>query len=113
MQSRKKLESIFKTELEKRKQEQENASETRSDLMDGLMQIKDENGDLLSDEEVADNIAGLIVAAYESSALVSMWAIYYLAKFPNVLQKLRVYIRRPLWSKIFFFLIFGWYDLIL
>jgi hypothetical protein len=28
---------------------------------------------------------------YESTSLVSMWAIYYLAKFPNVLEKLRVW----------------------
>ncbi|GMY15695.1 ent-kaurenoic acid oxidase-like [Fagus crenata] len=26
---------------------------------------------------------------YESTSLVSLWAIYYLAKFPNVLEKLR------------------------
>lgn len=55
------------------------------DLMDGLMRMKDDEGNQLSDREVIDNIVSLIVAGYESTTLVSMWAIYYLAKFPIVL----------------------------
>ncbi|KAF7812749.1 ent-kaurenoic acid oxidase 1-like [Senna tora] len=53
------------------------------------MQIRDDEGNLLSDKQVVDNIVSLIVAGYVSTALVSMWAIYYLAKFPRVLTKLR------------------------
>ena len=53
--------------------------------MDGLMRMKDDEGNQLSDREVIDNIVSLIVAGYESTTLVSMWAIYYLAKFPIVL----------------------------
>ena len=64
----------------------------KTDLMDGLMQIKDDEGDKLSDKEVIDNIVSLVIGGYASTALSAMWAIYYLAKYPNVLQKLRVYI---------------------
>ncbi|KAJ6977370.1 hypothetical protein NC653_029314 [Populus alba x Populus x berolinensis] len=54
-----------------------------NDLMDiGLMQIEDDEGSQLSDQEVLDNIVGLVIA--------STWAIYYLAKYPHVLAKLRV-----------------------
>ncbi|GFZ03645.1 hypothetical protein Acr_16g0002690 [Actinidia rufa] len=88
LQCRKKLVAIFRKELEKRK-ENESESQTRNDLMDGLMQVKDEDGNKLSEEEVVDTMIGLVVAGYEPSALASMWAIYYLAKFPMVLQKLR------------------------
>ncbi|GMQ10466.1 hypothetical protein CsSME_00053460 [Camellia sinensis var. sinensis] len=53
------------------------------------MEIEDGAGNKLRDEEVIDSIIGLVVAGYEPTALASMWAIYYLAKFPMVLQKLR------------------------
>ncbi|KAF8378388.1 hypothetical protein HHK36_029727 [Tetracentron sinense] len=88
LQCRKKLMEIFGTELEIRKQNG-NGSEARNDLMDGLIHMKDEEGKKLRDEEVLDNIASLIIAGYKSTALASMWAIYYLAKFPDVLRKLR------------------------
>lgn len=74
-------------QLEKRK----NRSEVEmADLMDGLMQLKDEEGNQLSDKEVIDNILNLVVAGYDSTSVTSMWAIYYLSKFPKVLTKLRV-----------------------
>ncbi|XP_057460166.1 ent-kaurenoic acid oxidase 2-like [Actinidia eriantha] len=88
LQCRKKLVAIFRKELEKRK-ENESESRTRNDLMDGLMQVNDEDGNKLSEEEVVDAMIGLVVAGYEPSALASMWAIYYLAKAPMVLKKLR------------------------
>ncbi|KAK6924946.1 Cytochrome P450 [Dillenia turbinata] len=89
IQCRKKLKEIFRVELEKRKWDKLEGVEARNDLMDGLMGIKDEEGNQLKDEEVLDNIVTLVVAGYESTALSSMWAIYFLAKSPKVLQKLR------------------------
>jgi len=87
LQARKKVEAIFRVELEERKSRSE---ETVTDLMDELRQIKDEEGKKLSDQEVLDNIVSFVFAGYESTSLASMWAIYYLAKSPNVLKKLRV-----------------------
>lgn len=58
--------------------------------MDRLSQFRHENGEKMSDQEVIDNIVNLVVGAYESTARTSAWAIYYLAKYPNVLSKLRV-----------------------
>ena len=58
--------------------------------MDGLMQIEDDEGNRLSDREVVENIVSLVVGGYTSTALVSMWGIYLLAKYPSVLRKLRV-----------------------
>ncbi|KAK9278687.1 hypothetical protein L1049_028261 [Liquidambar formosana] len=87
VQCRKDIEEIFRVELEKRKNQ--NRTETMDDLMDRMMQTEDDEGNNLLDEEMLDNIINLMVAGYESTALSSMWAIYYLAKFPNVLKKLR------------------------
>ncbi|KAI9117268.1 hypothetical protein K1719_011434 [Acacia pycnantha] len=86
LKCRKKLEEIYGKELQERKKMK--VVET-VDLMDGLMQIKDDEGNSLSDTEVIDNIVSLVVGGYVSTSLVSMWAIYFLAKFPNVLHKLR------------------------
>lgn len=61
-----------------------------NDLLDGLMNLKDEEGNNLSDTEVLDNITGILLAGYESTVIVTMWAIYYLAKCPEVLERLRV-----------------------
>ncbi|KAF6142149.1 hypothetical protein GIB67_037067 [Kingdonia uniflora] len=79
--------AIFRAKLEKKKG---NGSEDDDDLMDGLMRIKDEHGETLCDDEVLDNIVSLVLAGYESTSLASMWDLYYLAKYPDVLQKLRV-----------------------
>nr|BDU51742.1 cytochrome P450 729A43 [Eriobotrya japonica] len=86
LQCRKKLEAIFGRELEKKKTQKKGLT---NDLMDGLMQIRDDEGDKLSDQEVIDNIVSLVVGGYASTSLASMWAIYCLAKYPNVLEKLR------------------------
>ncbi|XP_061361013.1 ent-kaurenoic acid oxidase 2-like [Gastrolobium bilobum] len=85
-QCRKKLEDFFWMELDKRKNKRR---VEKTDLMDGLMQIEDDEGNRLSDREVVDNIVSLVAGGYVSTALVSMWAIYLLAKNPNVLRKLR------------------------
>nr|POF03715.1 cytochrome p450 85a [Quercus suber] len=69
LQCRKKLVSIFLGELEKKKKQ--NGVEM-NDLMDGLMQIRDEEDNKLSDQEVLDNIVSLVIAGYESTSLASM-----------------------------------------
>lgn len=82
---------IFEEELKKRKSNFENgSSESVNDLMDGLMRLKDEEGGQLSDMEILDNIVSLLLGGYESTTLSTMWAVYYLAKYPKVLKKLRV-----------------------
>lgn len=58
--------------------------------MDGLMQMENESGNKLSDWEILGNIVSLVVAGHESTSFSSMWAIYYLAKYPKDLEKPRV-----------------------
>ncbi|KAK2965942.1 hypothetical protein RJ640_005358 [Escallonia rubra] len=88
LQCRKKAVAIFREELEKKKKNQAAAKDV-TDLLDGLMELKDDEGQHLNDKEVLDNIVSLVVAGYESTSLSIMWALYYLAKYPKVLQKLR------------------------
>ncbi|KAL5718373.1 ent-kaurenoic acid monooxygenase [Ranunculus cassubicifolius] len=88
VQCKKKLTAIFRKELEKRKLS-DGTSAGKNDLMENLMRIRDEDGTPLGDSEVVDMIIGLVLAGYESTASSMTWALYYLAKNNNVLQKLR------------------------
>ncbi|KAH6756956.1 hypothetical protein C2S53_009190 [Perilla frutescens var. hirtella] len=82
LQCRRKAVAIFREELEKRKR-CEASSEAKNDLMEALMEMKDEEGNRLSEIEVLDNIVSLVIAGYTSTSLVIMWAFYYLPKYPQ------------------------------
>ncbi|KAH9618401.1 hypothetical protein KSS87_010580 [Heliosperma pusillum] len=60
-----------------------------SDMMDRLMQTKDKEGRHLSDEEVVDNVLSNIAISYFGIAYPVTWSMYFLAKNPYILQKLR------------------------
>lgn len=90
---RRKLNMVFQEELEKRKKRANSNSslageEDYDDLMSGLMQMEDERGMKLSDDEVVDNIVSLVLGGYESTSSAVLWAAYHLAKSPDVLAKL-------------------------
>ncbi|KAF9589497.1 hypothetical protein IFM89_025044 [Coptis chinensis] len=87
-QCRKKLDAIFREELEKRKQSG-SMSKDKNDLMEGLMVMRDEEGKLLGDDEVLDNMITLLFGGYESTSTAIMWALYYLGKHHDVVQKIR------------------------
>ncbi|CAH1419018.1 unnamed protein product [Lactuca virosa] len=89
LQCRRKTQEFFREELDKRRKNNGENDQPIQDLMDGLMNIKDEEGNHLSDTEVLDNITGILLAGFESTVVVTTWALYYLAKYPNVLEKLR------------------------
>ncbi|KAK2993326.1 hypothetical protein RJ640_005362 [Escallonia rubra] len=81
--------AVSRRELDKRKNYQDGI-ETTNDLIDGLMQLKDDEGKGLRDIEVLDNVISLVAGGYESVTISVTWALYYLAKYPKVLDKLRV-----------------------
>jgi ent-kaurenoic acid hydroxylase len=85
MQCRRNLDAAFQEELEARKK----VGRECDDLMNGFMQMENEQGEKLSDQEVVDNMVSLVIAGYESTTNAIMWAIYHLAKSPIALSKLR------------------------
>lgn len=80
--------AIFKEEMDKRRSS--NNSEAKNDIMEGLMQMKDDEGNQLTDVEILDNIVSLVVAGYASTTLSITWMFYYLAMYPDILRKLQV-----------------------
>ncbi|KAK3151265.1 hypothetical protein QOZ80_3AG0243750 [Eleusine coracana subsp. coracana] len=59
-----KLDAVFGEEVERRRM----APLDGEDLMSGLMQMEDERGNKLSDDEVVNNVVSLVVAGYESTS---------------------------------------------
>jgi ent-kaurenoic acid hydroxylase len=62
----------------------------RKDLMDILLEIKDENGRKLEDEDISDLLIGLLFAGHESSATGLMWSLIYLTQHPHIMKKAKV-----------------------
>ncbi|EOA16592.1 hypothetical protein CARUB_v10004758mg [Capsella rubella] len=78
MKARKELSQILARILSERRQ---NGS-SDNDLLGSFMEDKEE----LTDEQIADNIIGVIFAARDTTASVMTWILKYLAENPNVLE---------------------------
>lgn len=62
----------------------------KKDMMDALMDVEDENGRKLSDEEIIDVLLMYLNAGHESSGHITMWATILLQEHPEFLQKAKV-----------------------
>ena len=63
-------------------------NEDRGDLLSMLLLSRDENGDVLSDEEALAEAITLFVAGHETTAVTLMWAFKLLADHPAARAKL-------------------------
>ncbi|KNA07956.1 hypothetical protein SOVF_167100, partial [Spinacia oleracea] len=91
---RKEIMKKLKEQLDKMKQntaiEATDQLESRSsDLMSGLLEMKDEEGRHLSEQEVLENVLSTILLGHMSIAYVLTWSLYFLHKSPQLLLKLR------------------------
>jgi len=59
------------------------------DLLDMLLHTHDEDGSRLTDAQVCGQVLALLFAGHETTANALAWALYLLAKHPQVLAKLR------------------------
>ncbi|KAL1224725.1 Abscisic acid 8'-hydroxylase 1 [Cardamine amara subsp. amara] len=78
MKARKELSHILARILSERRQ---NGS-SHNDLLGSFMGDKED----LTDEQIADNVIGVIFAARDTTASVMTWILKYLAENPNVLE---------------------------
>ena len=60
------------------------------DLLGCLMNSKDEKGEHLSDDQIADNIIGVLFAAQDTTASVLTWILKYLHDNPKLLEAVKV-----------------------
>lgn len=61
------------------------------DLLGCLLNSKDEEGQVLSDEQMADNIIGVLFAAQDTTASVMTWIVKFLHDDPKLLEVVKVY----------------------
>jgi cytochrome P450 len=54
----------------------------RSDVLSRLLQVRDENGEGLTDEELRDQLVTLLLAGHETTATALAWAFHELARDP-------------------------------
>jgi len=63
----------------------------KKDMMDLLMEVKDEEGRMLEDEDIIDLLLVFLLAGHESSAHGILWTIIYLIDHPHVFQRAKVF----------------------
>ncbi|MEM6503782.1 MAG: cytochrome P450 [Cyanobacteria bacterium P01_C01_bin.89] len=63
--------------------------ENREDILSLLMTARDEDGNPMTDEELRDELITLLFAGHETTATAMAWAIYWLHRQPECLEKLR------------------------
>lgn len=85
-QARRRLEGVIHdmiTGTREKKWEQTN-------LLNCLLNYKDENGQLLTDKQITDNIIGVLFAAQDTTASILTWIIKYLSDDPDILTAVEV-----------------------
>ncbi|MEA5509157.1 cytochrome P450 [Crocosphaera sp. UHCC 0190] len=65
-----------------------NPDPNRTDILSLLMAARDEFGNPLTDEELRDELMGLLLAGHETTATAMSWALYWLHCTPKVKEKL-------------------------
>jgi cytochrome P450 len=61
----------------------------RTDVLSRLLQVRDENGEGLTDEELRDQLVTLLLAGHETTATALAWTLHELGKDPAQEQKAR------------------------
>ena len=65
----------------------------RSDVLSMLLEARDEQGELLTDEELHDELMGLVLAGHETTANSLAWAFERLLRTPDAYDRLRDEVR--------------------
>ncbi|KAL5550926.1 hypothetical protein UlMin_001102 [Ulmus minor] len=88
LKARKKLVAILQAVIDGRRASKgSDLSEEKADMVDLLMEVEDENGRKMEDEEIIDVILMYLNAGHESSAHTILWATVLLHQHPEFLQK--------------------------
>lgn len=60
------------------------------DLLGCLLNFKDDHGEILNKDQIADNIIGVLFAAQDTTASVMTWILKYLYDNPKLLETVTV-----------------------
>ncbi|MDO9408329.1 cytochrome P450 [Patulibacter sp.] len=65
----------------------------RTDILSMLLQARDEDGELMGDRELRDELMTLLVAGHETTATSLSWALEKLVRHPDALRRLQDEVR--------------------
>nr|XP_043605996.1 abscisic acid 8'-hydroxylase 4-like [Erigeron canadensis] len=80
--ARKRLQNILREIIFERKE----MKVAERDLLGSLLNSKDEKGEILSEDHIADNIIGVLFAAQDTTASALTWILKYLHDHPKLLE---------------------------
>ncbi|OMO78944.1 Cytochrome P450 [Corchorus capsularis] len=83
--ARKRLSEILSDIISERKEKKL----LEKDLLGCLLNSKDEKGEVLTDDQIADNIIGTLFAAQDTTASVMTWIVKYLHDNPKLLEAVK------------------------
>ncbi|KAJ4825847.1 Ent-kaurenoic acid oxidase 1 [Turnera subulata] len=86
LKARKNLVAILQSIVDDRRNQMKVLTK-KKDMMDALLDVEDENGRKLSDQEIIDVLLMYLNAGHESSGHIMMWATILLQEHPEFLQK--------------------------
>ncbi|KAF8380674.1 hypothetical protein HHK36_028164 [Tetracentron sinense] len=88
LKARKKLVAILQSVVDQRREMMKNnKSTTKKDMMNALLEVEDESGRKLDDEEIIDILVMYLNAGHESSGHITMWATVFLQEHPEFFRK--------------------------
>ena len=84
-QLRQQIDRLIYEEIRDRKA---NYDPDRADILNLLIDARDEAGESMTDEELRDELMTLLFAGHETTATALSWAMYWIHRTPEVRQKL-------------------------
>ncbi|KAA0053062.1 beta-amyrin 11-oxidase-like isoform X1 [Cucumis melo var. makuwa] len=87
--SRKRLNEILQSILDEKRMVKKSKGENwkAKDMMDLLMEVRDEDGEGFDDETITEMIFSMLFGGQETSAFTTMWAVLFLTDNPHIFQK--------------------------
>lgn len=86
---RQKTRAVFMAEIQARRAEGSDASETPADVLDVLIQARQDDGSRLSDEAILDEVINLLFAGHETTGVGLSWIVERVLAHPEVEERLR------------------------
>lgn len=77
------------------------AAHTERDLLSALLKARDSiDGMQMSEQQIVDEVRTFLLAGHETSALLLTWAMYLLAKHPEVQERLRLEVQATVGNRM-------------
>ncbi|MBF2066052.1 MAG: cytochrome P450 [Calothrix sp. C42_A2020_038] len=85
-QRQRQIHDLLQAEITEKRTKQDS---TGGDVLSLMMAAQDENGQVMSDEELRDELLTILFAGHETTATTLSWAFYQILRHPDILEKLQ------------------------